>query len=64
MSELTPAGEEVANLRIKEADARRDAAEAKEKFAALAERARLDAAETERLQKEQDELLQTIVRLR
>jgi hypothetical protein len=39
--ELPLASEEVASLRIREADARRHANEAKEKFAALAERAHL-----------------------
>jgi hypothetical protein len=64
VAELTPASEKVASIQIKEADARRDATEAKKKLTALADRARLDTAETKRLWKERDELLQTIVRLR
>jgi hypothetical protein len=52
VAELTPTGEEVANLRIREADAHRHADEAEEKFVALAERACLDAAEAERVRKE------------
>jgi hypothetical protein len=64
VAELTPAGEKVASIQIKEADARRDATEAKKKLTALAERARLDIVETKQLWKEQDELLQTTVRLR
>jgi hypothetical protein len=63
VAELTPAGEKVASIRIKEADACRDATEAKEKLTALAERACLDTTETKWLWKERDELLQTIVRL-
>jgi hypothetical protein len=47
VAELTPTGEEVANLHFREADARQHADEAKEKFAALAERACLDAAKAE-----------------
>jgi hypothetical protein len=46
VAELPLASEEVASLRIREADARRHANE-DEKFAALAERARLDFAEFE-----------------
>jgi hypothetical protein len=63
VAELTPATEEVANLWIREGDTRRHTNEAEEKFMALAERARLDAMETERIWKEQDELLQTLVGL-
>jgi hypothetical protein len=44
VAELPLASEEVASLRIREADARRLANEDEEKFAALAERARLDFA--------------------
>jgi hypothetical protein len=62
--ELAPAGEEVASLQIRELDTRRDINEAKEKFAALAERVHLDTAETKRLRKEQDKLLQAVARLR
>jgi hypothetical protein len=57
VAELTPITKEVASLRVWEANAHRDADEAKEKLMALAERARLDAAETKWLWKEQDELL-------
>jgi predicted nucleic acid-binding Zn-ribbon protein len=47
-----------------EADARRHADKDEEKFVAPVEKARLDAAEIERIQKERDELLQTMARLR
>jgi hypothetical protein len=49
----------VASLSTREANARQDTNEAKEKLTTLAERACLDAAKTERLWKERDELLQT-----
>jgi hypothetical protein len=49
VAELTPVAWEVASLWIREADAHRDADEAKEMLVALAERVRLDAAETEQL---------------
>jgi hypothetical protein len=49
VAELAPAGEEVANLRIREVNARRHANEAEEKLVALAERLRLDAMKFERL---------------
>jgi uncharacterized coiled-coil DUF342 family protein len=64
VAELTLVTREVASLRIREADTRRDTDKAKEKLMALAERAHQDAAETERLRKERDELLQTTARLR
>jgi hypothetical protein len=64
VAELTLVTREVASLRIREADTRRDTDKAKEKLTTLAERARLDAAETERLWKERDELLQTSTGLR
>jgi hypothetical protein len=64
VAKLAPTGEEVASLWIREADALRHANEAEEKLAALAERARLDATEIEWIQKEQDELLQTMAGLR
>jgi uncharacterized coiled-coil DUF342 family protein len=64
VAELTPTGEEVANLRIREVDAHQHTDEAEEKFATLAERARLDAVEAKRVRKERDELLQTVARLR
>jgi hypothetical protein len=63
VAELAPIDEEVASFQIREAEARRHANKAKEKFAALAERARSDAMETERIRKEWDELLQTMARL-
>jgi hypothetical protein len=63
VAELTPVVEEVAILWTREVDAHWDTDKAKEKLAALAERACLDSAETERLWKKRDELLQTTVRL-
>jgi hypothetical protein len=54
----------LASLRIREADTCRHTNKAKEKFVALAKRARLDATEIEWIQKERDELLQTMARLR
>jgi hypothetical protein len=54
-----PVTEEVASLWTREANARQDTNEAKEKLTTLAERACLDAVKTERLWKERDELLQT-----
>jgi hypothetical protein len=54
----------LASLQIREANARRHANKAEEKFVALAKRARLDAIEIEWIQKERDELLQTTARLR
>jgi predicted RNase H-like nuclease (RuvC/YqgF family) len=63
VAELTPTSEEVASLRIREANVHRHADEAKEKFVTLAERARLDATKTKQIRKERDELLQTVARL-
>jgi hypothetical protein len=63
VAELAPIGEEVANFQIREVEARRHTNKAKEKFTALAERARPDAMETEWIRKEWDELLQTMARL-
>jgi hypothetical protein len=63
VAELTPVVEEVAILWTREVDAHWDVDKAKEKLAALAERACLDSAKTEWLWKKQDELLQTTVRL-
>jgi hypothetical protein len=54
----------VADLRIREVDARRHANEAEKKFTALAKRAPLDAVEFERLRKERDKLLLTVEGLR
>jgi hypothetical protein len=64
VAELTPTGEEVANLQIREANAHRHVDEAEEKFAALVERVHLDAAEAKRVRKERDKLFQTMARLR
>ena len=63
MAELAPATQEVADLRVKEKDARDDAHEAEEKLVALIERACMDAVETDQLQKEHDDLLQAIEEL-
>jgi hypothetical protein len=63
-AELTPATEEVANLQIREADARRHTIEAEEKVAALIERARKDDAEAEWVRKQRDDLLQIVAGLR
>jgi hypothetical protein len=52
VAELTPVTREVVSLWIWEVDARRATDEAKDKLTDLAERARLDAAKTERLRKE------------
>jgi hypothetical protein len=49
VAELAPAGEEVASLRIREVDARQHTNEAKEKFVALAKRARLDGTKTKQI---------------
>ena len=63
MAKLAPAAREVANLRVKENDARDDACEFEEKLAALIERACMDAVEAERLWKERDDLLRAIEEL-
>ena len=60
MAELAPVHQELADLRIKEAEARIDAQEAREKLVALLERTHVDEAEAERLLKERDDLLQTV----
>ena len=57
LTELAPAAQEVANLRVREKDAHDDTREAEEKLTALIERARTDAVEAKRLRKEQDDLL-------
>ena len=49
MAELTPIHQELADLWIKEAEARVDAYEAGEKFVALLKRTHVDEAEAERL---------------
>jgi len=55
--ELTPLAEEAANLRLRVAEARRDADEAKKAFEALLARSRKDDEEATRVRTEQDELL-------
>ena len=57
MVELTPLAEEAANLRLRVAEARRDADEAKKAFEALSVRSQKDDEEATRVRKEQDELL-------
>ena len=57
MAELAPAAREVADLRVREKDARDDTREADEKLTALIERARMEAVEAEWLWKEHDGLL-------
>ena len=57
MAELAPTAREVADLQVKEKDARDDAHEAEEKLAALIERACMGAVEAEWLWKEWDDLL-------
>jgi hypothetical protein len=64
VTELTPTAEEVANLQIREANARRHTIEAEEKAATLIERAHKDDAKAERAQKEWDDLLHTVAGLR
>ena len=63
MAELALASWEVADLRVREKDARDDACEVEEKLVALIERARMDAVEVERLRKEWDDLLQAVEEL-
>ena len=58
MVELTPLTEEAANLRLRVAEARRDADEAKNAFEALSARSWKDDEEATRVRKERDELLQ------
>ena len=57
VAELAPTAQEVADLRVREKDARDDAREAKEKLAALIERVCMDTMEAEWLRKERDNLL-------
>jgi len=54
VAELAPAAQEVADLQVREKDARDDAHEAKEKLTALIERVHTDAMEVKRLWKEWD----------
>ena len=63
MTKLAPAAQEVADLRVREKDARDNAHEAKEKLAALIERVHTDTVEAERLWKEWDDLLRAIEEL-
>ena len=49
VSELAPAVQEVADLRVREKDAHDDARKAEEKLAALIERVRTDAMVAKRL---------------
>ena len=60
VAELTRIRQVLADLRIKEAEARIDAQEARENLVALLERTRVDEAEDEWLRKERDDLLQTV----
>ena len=64
MVELALVAREVADLQVREKDARDNVREAEEKLEALIERARLDVMEAERLQKERDDLLRAIEELR
>ena len=57
MAELAPTTQELADLQVREKDARDDAHEAGEKLMALIERARMDAIEAKQLLKERDDLL-------
>ena len=63
VAELAPAAREVADLRVREKDARDDAYEAEEKLAALIERVHMDAMEAKWLRKERDDLLRAIEEL-
>ena len=54
----------MADLRVREKDARDDAREAKEKLVTLIERVRTDAMEAVRLWKEPDDLLWAVEELR
>ena len=64
MAELPPAARELADLGVREKDARDDAREAREKLMALIERTCTDTVEVERLRKERDDLLWAIEGLR
>ena len=57
MVELTPLAEEAANLRLRVAEARRDADEAKKALEALSVRSWKDDEEAARVRKEWDEVL-------
>ena len=60
MAELAPVRQELADLRIKEVEARIDAQEVGEKLMALLERTHVEEVEAELLRKEWDDLLQTV----
>ena len=60
VSELAPAVQEVADLRVREKDARDEAREAKEKLATLIERVHMNIVEAKRLWKDRDDLLWTV----
>ena len=57
MAELTPLTEEVDSLRLRVAEAWRDADEAEKAFVALSARLRKDEEEAARIRKERNELL-------
>ena len=63
MAELALAAREVADLRVREKDARNGTREAEEKLTALIKRVHTDAVEAKRLRKERDDLLRTIEEL-
>ena len=63
VAELAPTIRELADLRVREKDARDDACEAGEKLMALVERVHMDVMEAERLRKEWDDLLWAIEEL-
>ena len=63
MAELAPVAREVADLRVREKDARNEACEAEEKLVSLIERVRMDTMEAEQLRKEWDDLLWAIKEL-
>ena len=64
MAELAPTAREVADLRVREKDARDAAREAEEKLTVLIERVRVDTIEAEQLWKEWDDLLRAVEELR
>ena len=63
MAELAHAAREVADLQVREKDARNEACEAEEKLVSLIERVRMDTMEAEQLRKEWDDLLWAIKEL-
>ena len=58
MAELTPLDEVVGGLRLREAEAHRDAKEAEKAFEELSTRAWQDEEEAAKVRRERDELLQ------